>query len=235
MRLPQVLWDDAGRPTIPDTDPTPGVCCICGTPSTHTAPAKVGLGTGFSDYAILRRPDSERVCPACVWIMRGKPPATWRLWTVVWRQGWQAPESAGPAHGPATLLTNRGNVKPVLDLLLNPPDRPWAVSVAMSGQRHILPAAETCPPGTWAPYLEGVRVTGTPDLFRGLWGHLRALRAAGFTADEITTGVIGSQRITVDALTVWRQHYPHVTAHRTAPITALALWTITKETMHDRL
>ena len=231
MNLPRALWIDAGSPDVDGQHGQPGNCALCAQPDTHTVPAST-LPSGYSDYAAMRLPSSDRICRSCTWIMRGKPPHTWRLWSVVYRLDRPAEESAGPAHGPHTLCTNRGNVRPVLDCLLRPPQQPWGVSIAVSGQKHVLTTAEACT-GLWRPFYEGQAVHGNADDFADLRSRLVSLRSVGFTAEEITSGRISSQRITVDAIAVWRAVYPTIQTHRDSTLTALALWTITKETMTD--
>lgn len=230
------LWADAGAPPNPSATNHPAACALCGTNASRTTPASKALGSGWSDYTALRRPDSDRICEACQWIMTGIPPHTWRMWSVLYTADHEAAASdeRAPHHGPHSLLTNRANPRPIADALLNPPTGTWAVTIATSGQKHIIPMAGlNNSQERWQVRFEATTITATPTQLADLLTPLAHLRAAGFTADEIQTGRISSQRLTVDAIATWRNHYQHVRPHRTAPLTDLALWLLTKETIHD--
>ena len=234
----RLVWDLAGRPAPVASSvtkmitATPGWCAICGEHQDVTADCDQALGANFTDRGHIRRPDSSRVCPACLWCCSGKPPATLRMWSIA------AGGDYGPSHPKAWLqgtpgltLTNRANTKPITDLLSRPPDGPWVCTVAVSGQKHVLPyASANLGDGPWTVRVEQTAVTSTPHQWREVHGIALALRRLGAPADAIPLREPRFMR-TPDQLAQWRDLDAALVGWHTSPLVQLALWTITKETM----
>lgn len=239
MTPTRLVYDLAGRPALAESmqklmADVPAVCGVCGSHADRTAPTDRALGDNFTDRSMFRDERSSRVCPACVWCCSGKPPATLRLWTIVAAPGVDLGPSQPKAwlqDTPGLLLTNRANPAPVAAILADPPDGPWLVTVAVSGQKHVLPyGTVNSGPGQWAVRMEATTVTATPDQWRHVHGHAAALRRLGVPADCVAAGTPGGIR-TAEQLATWRRHADQLTPWVGSPLLNLALWTITKGTL----
>lgn len=231
-----LVWDLLGQP-----DPIasavalltgPGICRMCGRHSDATADAARALGTNWTDHSCWDRPDSDRVCGACLWVCSGRPPATIRMWTVVAAPAVDLPPGSekAPWSAAGVHLTNRGNTRALIDLLASPPDGPWVASVATSGQKHVLPyALINQGPGHWTVRVEDTNVSATPWQWRHVHENALALRRLGVRDADILTGQPGPYLSTLDDLELWRHHSDQIVAHTGSPLLRLALWTITKE------
>lgn len=212
----------------------PAPCCVCGEHADHTASADRALGANFVDRGMFRQPASDRVCAACVWCCSGKPPATLRLWTVIAAPDVTLPGSHPKAwlrDTPGLLLTNRADPAPVARILADPPDGPWLATIAVSGQKHVVPYGHVnVGAGRWTVRMEATTVTADPCQWRHVHQHATALRALGVPADCVATGTPGGIR-TADQLATWRSHSQQLTPWVGSPLLDLALWTITKGTL----
>lgn len=236
---PRFLWEGLGRPafaaasTSAMLQPIEAECCICRTTESPTASADKALGANFADRGHLSG-TSDRICAGCLWCCSGKPPATLRMWSIV-----ATPTLTQPASHPkvwldtgtSVCLTNRANPAPIRDALLDPPSGPWLVTVAYSGQKHVVPYAPiNQDAGQWTIRVEDHYVTATPDLFRTVWEHATQIRRLGVPEDAVMTGDPRYIR-TQDQLATWHHHNQQLAPYLGSPLLRLALWTITKETM----
>jgi len=134
---------------------------------------------------------------------------------------------------PGLLLTNRANPSPIARVLANPPTGEWLVSVAISGQKHVLPyTTVNSGAGRWAVRMENTAVTSTPTEWAHVHAHADALRRMGVPAEDVHTGVPRYLKTPAE-LASWREHNHHLTPWLGSPLLSLALWTITKGTMTD--
>lgn len=233
MRVPWLLYAAAGFPEVAGAEAVAAQCLLCGVGADRTLPGS-SLSSGFAGWEAAAAIQSDRVCAGCFWVMTGVPPKTFRLWTVLYAPGADLPDSlpAAPLSVPGVYLTNRSSTLPVAHVLLDPPESEWALAIAQSGQKHVLPFTEVNPGGS--PYrvrYESVEVRADADQIRELLAHVLALRAAGFSAADIQDGRPSSSKVQVELLRLWRQHYPHIAPYRTSPLLELVLWLITKESI----
>lgn len=157
------------------------------------------------------------------------------MWSWVCAPGETLPDSAEKAslHVPGLCQTNRGNTRPIIDTLLDPPSGEWVVCVAVSGQKHVLPYARTNRgAGQWQVRMEDTTITAKPDQWAHVFFHTLALRRLGVPAEAITTGTPAHIK-TPAALEAWRHHAQALDPYRTSPLAQLALWCITKPIMED--
>lgn len=232
----RLVWDLAGRPSPSAAsvarliERVPGACAICGEPAEETASFDKALGQNFVDRSLIRSV-SSRVCPACLWCSSGRPPATLRMWTVVAAQGVALPASQPKAFvqdTPGLCLTSRADTRPVIDVLSSPPLGSWCVSVAMSGQKHVLPYASlNRGSGAWSVRVEDHDVAASPWQWNGVFAAALGLRRIGVPADAIR---VGEPRFVRDAHTLkkWRVLDARLAGWHGSPLLDLALWTITK-------
>ncbi|GAA3878424.1 hypothetical protein GCM10022243_48910 [Saccharothrix violaceirubra] len=239
----RLVWGLAGHP-----EPTgavanlfadrPGMCVMCGLSADRTADAARATGANFTDQYLYRRPDSDRICPACVWCCSGKPPATLRMWTVVAAIGATLPDNHPKCwlpSQPGLCLTNRAAPGVVADILAAPPEGAWLVTVATSGQKHVLPYGKVNHGGPeWTVRMENTTITSNAPTWRRVLGHAATLRAARHTGDDLAAGrpTLAAIR-TADDLDTWNHHHAGLADHVGSPLLDLALWCLTKETIHD--
>lgn len=235
----RLVHEAAGRPQITAASvaklvtSTPGVCCVCGHTASRTAIADKALGANFSDRGHLARP-TRTICEACLWCCSGKPPASLRMWSIIASLQREVPPSNPKAWlqgTPHLMLFNRSDPGPLAAFLADPPDGDWVVSIAYSGQKHVLPYTPTnCGSGQWTIRCEDHYVTATPTQWANVHGIALALRRLGVPADDVMTGTPKFVK-TRDQLAAWRDLNDQLTGWHNSPLLDLALWTITKETM----
>lgn len=238
--ITRLVWDLAGQPPVTGATAaaltaTPGTCTVCGQYAATTADADRALGANFTDRSMFRGPATSRVCAACTWCCSGKPPATLRMWTVVAAPGVDTGTSQPKAwlqDTPGLCLTNRADPAPVARILLDPPPGPWAVTVAVSGQKHVVPYGRVnTGAGPWTVRMENTDITSTPAVWRTVLAHTAALRAARHSADHVRdlTPDPRAAATTTD-LDTWRHLTAPLAAYRRSPLLDLALWCCTKTT-----
>lgn len=84
----QLLHAALGAPTVPECDDRiPFACWVCGASSTRGMPRVRWMGVTFVGQNRVRAPESGLVCEACVCVMAGKPPDTWRMYSVLYADG----------------------------------------------------------------------------------------------------------------------------------------------------
>lgn len=235
----KLIWLTAGKPDVTGAKgkllkPQPAVCAVTGEHEEITADAKRALGENFTDQSLWNA-HSGRVGTPALWCCSGKGKESPRMWTWICAPGHDLPDSAekAPLHVPGLCQTNRGNTRPVIDMLMSPPAGEWVLCVAVSGQKHVLPYARTNKgPGEWTVRMEDTTITATPDQWRHVFSHALALRRLGVTADAIVSGTPAYIK-DPDQLTAWRHHAQQLDPYRTSPLVQLALWCITKPIMED--
>lgn len=237
---PRFVWDLAGRPPAPPGPaytPGPAVCAMCGHTAQDTAPAAKALGGNFTDPACYNQPASTRICAPCAWCCAGRPPETIRGWSVIAAPGAtldaSQPKAWALVHDrPGLCVTNRANPMPVARILAGPPPGPWAVTVAVSGQKHTLPYTRVNHgPGPWTVRMETTDVTADPAQFRTVLAHAARLRAAGHSAEHVRDTAPDMRAVkTRDDLDRARTHLGALAAFARSPLLDLALWCLTKTT-----
>lgn len=244
-----LVWELAGRPAAPSpgmfTDGA-AVCAVCGRDVSASAVAARVLGGNFGDPSLYARPDSTRVCGPCLWCVSGRPPASLRMWSIVASPGGRLPASHERAWLPASpglCLTNRAATAPVADTLLSPPPGQWLVSVATSGQKHVLPYARVNRGGgPFTVRMETADVTADPGTWRTVLTAAARLRAAGHGAELVREGHPDARAVkTGPDLAAWRATAGPLLPFLRSPVLDLALWCLTKPVIahyagadHDR-
>lgn len=234
-----LIWETAGRPEVEGAKgkllkPYPDMCSITGEQEELTADARRALGENFTDQSLWQA-HTGRVGQPALWCCSGKGRLSPRMWSWVCAPGEDLPDSVdkAPIHVPGLCQTNRGNTRPVIDILLNPPSGEWVVCIAVSGQKHVLPYAVTNRgSGEWSVRMEDTTITATPTQWKTVFGLCLALRRLGVPADDITAGR-PAYITTRDDLDRWRLLASLLDPYRTSPLVQLALWCITKPILED--
>lgn len=106
----------------PPAAPGRHTCAVCGLPTTSETRVQTVLRPTFTDMALLRRPDSRTVCPACVWYFDHQ-----ELRRANW---WLTADSAAEIA--------RGDLRRVIDEhLAAPPGADGYLLITASKRKHI--------------------------------------------------------------------------------------------------
>lgn len=241
----QIVYLLAGSPPVPKgvAEPMDGPCLVCGFPFPTGVHQKDAIPPSDTDRLFYAAPFSTMVCSGCAWASSGSPPNTFRMWSVVYAEGATFPEHheavvkvIGEGRAPTlallkderqVCLTNKGLTDPVTSLLLNPPDTPWFVSIATSGQIHTLRAAKTNVGRSWVVRLERQDVFGDSDTFADVLYHSGRLKQLGFGDADILSGEPNINSLFRNP-SGWQKHISHLSHYLNSGILELALWCHTK-------
>lgn len=232
---PIMVWELAGRPRRGSLtgEQVTAPCAMCGRICDETVHVKHSIGgKSFTDQYLLTRPDSDRTCYGCAWVCTGKGMDQIRMWTIVARPDLTLPPSNPKAIFAADHLhfTSRADMRMVVATLADPPAGPWLVSVAESGQKHTVPySLINHGTGPWTVRMDARDITATPPEFRHVFGHVLALRTAGFTPPEIEALDPPMGRLNTETLPLWRHHATALTPWRGSSLLHLAAFLPNKE------
>ncbi|MBP7881147.1 MAG: hypothetical protein KAZ70_01790 [Actinomyces sp.] len=213
------------------------VCCVCGQTESRTAPADRALGANFTDRSMFHAPQADRVCWACAAVCSGKPPATLRMWTVVAAPDRALPPSAEKAAAwigqhDGVCLTSKADTTPLIDVLLDPPSGEWLVSVAESGQKHVVPYATVNVGSSGTIRMETLDIPYTREDWQHVFMHALVLRRLGIPAADVLAGTPRYLKTRTD-LEVWLQHSDRLAVWVNSGLLRLALWAITKKVIEN--
>ena len=235
-----MIYELAGQPDLIESaeaklEDKPGTCIICAQHEERTARAKTALGTNYTDRTLFHAPYSDRVCGPCLWCVTGPTLGSLRPWSIIATPGNILPESAEKAHQwvgetPGLCLTNRANTKPIINTLMNPPEGEWAVTIAESGQKHVLPYG-TINKGksAWTIRMDSINITCTPKEFTTVFQAFLALRRAGHKTDDIQQGAPTLAAINTEQdLQAWQENATKLQKYSNSPLLHMTGWLITK-------
>ena len=233
VTLAQEVWRAAGLPPPAEaTHAAPGTCGVCGGSMGPFAPMATALSDSFSAHRDMSSISSEHACAACLQTMTGKPPATWRLWSVLWREDGLAESREGaPWSGRGLSLTNRAQTGLLLETLIKPPPCRWGMSLADSGQIHVLQFAPINHGGAvaWTVRLERNNIRARSADFRRYVHAAASLISAGFSRTEVENLTPNAGTLTKAGPPVWREHSTTLRPIVRSPTMDLALFMIRKD------
>lgn len=238
---PVMVWELAGRPRRASlaAEPVAATCAMCGRDVAESVHVKHSIGgKSFTDQYLLARRGSDRTCYGCAWVCTGKGMDQIRMWTIVAVPDRELPPSNPKAQyaTPHLHCTSRADMRTVVDTLADPPDGPWLVAVAESGQKHTIPYARiNHGAGRWRVRMDARDITATPGEFREVFGRVLALRKAGFTPGEIEALEPPVGRLNAATLPIWRHHAAALSPWRGSPLLHLATFLPNKEHLDEYL
>ena len=235
----QNVWHALDRPDCQrPTGATEALCALCGAPcgGVGVRQRDAIAAASFSDWRDLAVPGSGYLCRACTWSMRGRPPDTIRMWSVLWREDEKIPKSLGPWGAPAVHLNNKSDLSAFVDILRNPPQCRWLVALADSGQIHTLAFAPVNLPCAhqWGIRFERNDVRAGAGDFRLLHDTAVALYRAGFSRNDIFTGEVRPPALCKHGIDVWREHRPRIAPWFNSKLLELACFFLRKELRNER-
>lgn len=215
-------------------------CYICGsTPASK--PLK--LADSFTNHSACRVPTSDKMCDRCAWVI---PLRCWywnegkQKWSKLFARNWswllsgksRAPKfSQERTEGKDTLpvvseLPTRALIR---EWLLNPPEPPFTIAIAESGQKHILPwAQEAYSRDRFPIQLEMDVLYIDRSQFGSLLSTYEALMALEFSKTEIDTGEYRSDRL-MSHLEQWEPLELVVQPHRSTRLLQLISYVAQRE------
>ena len=166
------------------------------------------IGESFTDHSNVCVPSSNYICIPCIWVLSGKPPNTFRLWSVVYRQDRKMslsdPKVFRKVNG--IHFTKRTEPREIVDILINPPRSGlYFVVVALTGKKHTLPFAKiNFDHRLWTVRFEDKNIQGTSSNFRNALFNCALLHSLGFTCTEIETGNVCPNKV-AENIEEWRR------------------------------
>lgn len=159
-----------------------GNCLICGAPSHGGIPYKALLGSSYTDWSRHKCPESNHICPACAFTMMLNP-ASHRC--CLFRYSFVAEKTL---H-----ICNRAEIR---DYILEPPEPPFAMAVAVSQKKHIaFKSLVSYDRENFFCSLEEEQIQVNRQAAKDMIAVCEALRGIGMTKDEIMRGEIRYDRI----------------------------------------
>lgn len=231
-----LVWCDAGCPDRGER--IDALCFICGASCLDGGGLRTeALSDTFTDWDYTRF-RSDYLCSACRWMMNGKPPDTFRMWSLLYRgdvNSWGArPISDGATKriGPHTWAGNKADLRPILRTLLEPPPAgvPWACSLADSGKVHVYPFTRVnLIPDWWETRLERATVTSTPSELARVVGACARLLEAGFGKESILSLTPHPVALRNAGVIVWQREAVTLAPYRSSHLLELALFLLRKD------
>lgn len=185
-------------------------CYLCGAPGDQP----LALKDSFTGHSLARCPESQHLCSRCHGAIDGDEKLLWYWnqgkdkWSKLWGRSlsrlYQGEVLLSPTIGPAKTI-GKDTFPVVSDLptriqirgwLLEPPEPPFTIVIAESGQKHVLPWAQTGHSQDQFPVqfeLDSLWVDRRQ--FESLLGAYEGLMALGFSKTEIDSGQYHSDRL----------------------------------------
>lgn len=188
-------------------------CWVCGAASERGLAVDDFMGANFVGQNRVRAPLSTHVCESCVWVMAGRPPDTFRMYSVFFEDGISYEK------------VNKGQKPEMREFLRRRHSRDWFAAIADSGQKHVIPWAPVNPGGSRGGRVlfeeTPISLPASDDGWRVL-DAMTVLLTAGGTKDEIASGAYES---------AWSRCPDHVRAFeseygsaRSSAFFKLAIW-----------
>lgn len=199
-------------------------CYLCGS----MAVKPLNLKDSFTAHSMARCPTSEKLCDRCAWVV---PLRCWywnsikKVYSKLYSRNWSWLLSAQISYpkfsqerteGKDTLVvvSELPTRRLIREWLLDPPEPPFTIAIAESGQKHILPWSQEAHSQDYFPVLfeQDVLHIDKSELKRyvAVYENLLAL---GFSKTEIDTGIPRSERL-LQNLNAWEKLNAHIETRR---------------------
>ena len=191
-------------------DPAPrgeliGTCWLCGCLTTSGHPKNKIIKPTFTDSNLAKAPWSGVVCDHCAWALSYRSLRNYSI-LATWN------EMRHPSRAE------------VREVLLNPPEPPFVLCVADSGQRWLhIRSKITYRDGPMIVRFEDLEVRITPLEFARLLEPIERLYQV-FTKDEIASGTFKSHKIQEFGIAEWERLWSQIARHRASGAFKLALF-----------
>ncbi len=212
-------WQSLTKKTKPTTPPDTSPCYLCGQPPGKVAmPTAVRFKATWTAHATAAAPNSEWLCPACVWSLnekathptREKPFKMRTLSHLVVGQQWEIFKAAEKGQ--------------LVDTLLKPPSEQWLLAICTkpTGASHTIYLSPVNPPDapTWQVNLGGLVVEGAPEEFGQLLGVFEAMYVYHYKS-KILSGSYLARDINRQGVNEWSQLEAQLRPYRQTPVLEL--------------
>lgn len=225
MNPTKMLYTAANEPVVSDLQPASGHCYLCGEAVEVAVPTKKRLKKTWTAHDTAAMPESDWLCPACVWSLSEK--AT-------------HPEQSKPfkmrtqshfVNGGKWRVLGLSDKAVMRDILLSPPDGDWMLALCDSplSASHIIYNTPINTGSTWAVNLGGTLTPGNPRLLAELLKPIEQLYNASHTKTNISTGNYTTKYITAQGEAAWAECEAIILPHRGKPLFELAIFLAQKD------
>lgn len=182
-----------------------GNCWLCGCPTTQGVEKEVAIKPTFTYHTMARVPWSNVVCEHCHWALSYK---SLRCYSI--------------------LATKDGLFHPsrveIRDVLLHPPEPPFALCIAESGQKWLHFRTPLCTTQHMRVRFEELDIAIKPESFAALLGPIEELYTVFSKEREIGPGAYNSTRIQEFGLERWEKLENAIMPYRRTGLFNLALF-----------
>lgn len=225
---PQIIHAAAGAPEqrLCVALEQPVACYLCGGTAERGAPVAKALGgsSTFAAWALAQW--SDTICESCVWACGGKPgqqPPPLRMTSHLWRDGeW--------------VRFDKSRVDLAWRAILDPPDGPWFLALAETGQVQVVPwtpvnagLSRDC----WRVRYEREDVAQTVGAFARTAYAVLSLYLAGYPRQVILAGNPDVNLLRRCGADVWREHDRRLARKRGSATLRLACALLRKDGMDE--
>lgn len=236
----RLLYTAAGKPASPKpVGRTSALCWLCGLSCDGTGVPVLGaIGESFTDHSRVAIPSSTHVCVPCVWVMSGRPPDTFRLFSVVWRTD----RPLAPNHPKATRIipgaqfSAKNDLTEIKNILLVPPSdgSVWFCAISNSGKKHVVPFTKlNLNSLQWIIRLEDEDIHGSSVVFKKIFHCCVELRLAGFSNNEILKGNPFHGKLVKTGIDFWRKRERFLNPWREGGLLSLAIFLLQGKVSDD--
>lgn len=185
-----------------DMEEPNGRCVLCGEHTEQGIPKKKAIGSTFTDWNRVKNISGTHICPSCFFCLTTNP------------KGKVAIRNFSNVAERKFHLPNRVELR---EWILNPPDPPFVINLAVSQKKHIVFKGETqYSRDIFHVQYEEMPVLIIRERFREMIYLVEHL-LFGFTKTEISTGQYSTQRILKFGAEAWEAFEERIKPYRGTP------------------
>jgi len=187
-----------------------GACWLCGAETSQGVPREKAIKPTFTDADFAQSPQSDVVCEYCNWAL------SWRT-----------------LRNYSILATGQGLQHPsrpeLREVLLSPPEPPFLLCIATSGQKWLyFKAKVSFRRQNYPVMLEEVPVTVNTELLAKVLKPVETLYGSGFSKAEILSGEYKPVNINKFGMRRWEDAENQITKYRGTRMFELAVFVAQK-------
>lgn len=231
----QILYQLADYPSVPyDILDTSESCWVCGFPCNKAVLLNKAIGQSFTDHEKSEAPWSDYLCLPCCWVMSGRPPDSFRPWSVVWRSDKHFdvnPDVYKSRQIKGVHFTKKIQPNEIVSLLSNPPkNHSYFCSIALTGQKHVIPFTKINHSSDyWTIRTDSYDITSSVAVFNDIFNKCQHLLQLNFSKIDIETGTPYSSKLKdKQKREIWKSYEFDLVKWRGSNFLKLILWLVRK-------